>query len=123
MNETTAEAVTVAVASHGHATEGLIIVSHVVFFVTLFFLLKHGLVDRRGITPTRENALQLSLIVTGILALLGLLMIPMWQYKYAHAVFVVTVSLIFLTLCLQAWGPTPSPPSFLASKGSHTFEF
>lgn len=84
---------------HNNSTEFLIIVSQTVFFVLLFLMLKSGLVDRRGMMYSRqrvkEEMLQLGAIFFAIFVIVGILMIPLESYEYAHFVVPITYIVIF----------------------------
>lgn len=80
---------------HSHATEALIVISQTFFLVFLFVFLKKTLIDNRGMMTNRkkvrENAPLLVVIFFAILALLGILLIPLRHYKYAELVMLFTL--------------------------------
>jgi hypothetical protein len=79
---------------HNNSTEFLIVISQTVFFVLLFLILKSALVDRRGMMYSKqrilEERLQLVAIFFSIFVLVGIVMIPLESYEYAHFVIPIT---------------------------------
>ena len=91
---------TVTVNVHNTSTEILIIVSQTVFFILLFLMLKHGLVDRRGMLSSKErineDMFQIMAIFFAIFVIIGIFMIPIESYEYAHFILPITFCLMFL---------------------------
>lgn len=89
---------------HNTSTEFLIIISQTVFFVLLFLMLKNGLVDRRGMMYSKqrvkEEMLQLCAIFFAIFVIVGIIMIPLESYEYAH--FVIPITYIIM-VSLVGW--------------------
>ena len=91
---------TVTINVHNTSTEVLIIISQTVFFVLLFLLLKNGLVDRRGMLSSKERIndemFQIMAIFFAIFVIIGLFMIPIESYEYAHFVVPITYVLMII---------------------------
>lgn len=89
---------------HNNSTEFLIIVSQTVFFVLLFLMLKSALVDRRGMMYNKqrimEERLQLVAIFFSIFVVVGIVMIPLESYEYAH--FVVPITYVVM-MCIVGY--------------------
>lgn len=110
---------------HSHATEALIVISQTFFLVFLFVFLKKTLIDNRGMMTNRkkvrENAPLLLVIFFAILALLGILLIPLRHYKYAELVMLFTLFAIVAIVThdlKKVFGPaseTSTPPPTTSS--------
>lgn len=87
---------------HNTSTEILIIMSQTVFFVLLFLLLKNWLIDKRGMLGSKERIneelYQIIAIFFAILVIVGLFMIPIESYEYAHYVVPITYVVIILII-------------------------
>lgn len=92
---------------HNNSTEFLIIVSQTVFFVLLFLILKSALVDRRGMMHSKqrivEERLQLIAIFFAIFVVVGIIMIPLESYEYAHFVIPITYMLMLSIVAFEMY--------------------
>ena len=92
---------------HNTSTEFLIIISQTVFFVLLFLMLKNGLIDRRGMMYSKqrvkEEMLQLCAIFFAIFVILGIIMIPLNSYEYAHFVIPITYIIMVSLICWELY--------------------
>ena len=106
--------------NHTYATEFLIIMSQTVFFLLIFLILKHGLIDRRGMmhdyNRILEERLQLGAIFFAIIVFIALLMIPLESYEFGHFVipitYIIIVGVIIWEILLKRNGkslPGPGP--------------
>jgi hypothetical protein len=95
---------TINVNVHNTSTEILIITSQTVFFILLFLLLKNGLIDRRGMLNSKDRVndeiFQIMAIFFAIFVIIGMFMIPIESYEYAH--FVVPITYVIMII-IVAW--------------------
>lgn len=93
---------TININVHNTSTEVLIVISQTVFFVLLFLLLKNWLVDKRGMLGSKERIneelLQIIAIFFAIFVMVGLFMIPIESYEYAHYVVPITYCIMVLII-------------------------
>ena len=98
---------TSTVVVHNTSTEFLIVISQTVFFVLLFLMLKSGLVDRRGMMYNKrriqEEMFQLGAIFFAIFVIIGILMIPLESYEYAHFVIPLTFIILVVIVVLEVY--------------------
>jgi hypothetical protein len=80
--------------AHNASTEALLIISSTVFYIVLFLIMKHGLVDKRGMLSSkarvRSDASQISAVFFTIFVLIALFMLPIDSYEYSHYVIPLT---------------------------------
>jgi uncharacterized membrane protein YsdA (DUF1294 family) len=92
---------------HNNSTEFLIVISQTVFFVLLFLMLKSALVDRRGMMYDKnrivEEKLQLLAIFFAIFVFVGIIMIPLESYEYAHFVIPLTYFIMMSILGFELY--------------------
>lgn len=102
--------------NHNMSTEILIVTSQTVFFVLLFLLLKSWLIDKRGMLNSqekiREDVLQIIAIFFSIFVVVGLFMIPVESYEYAHYVVPITYTVMIIIVLWEVYmvfnGPSSS---------------
>ena len=81
-------------SDHSIGAEVLIVISQLTFFVMLFVLMKHVLVDKTGMTRdaarVRRDWVQLLAVYFAMFVLVSIVMIPLETYEFVH--FVVTLT-------------------------------
>lgn len=87
------------VQKHSLATETLIVISQSMLFVLLFYILKIGLIDKRGMLAHKdaldENIFQVIAILFAIITFIILSMLTMHTYEYASYVAVTSFTFVF----------------------------
>jgi hypothetical protein len=75
---------------YNHATEALLILSTVVFYMTLFVIIKSHLIDSfvimRSAESLRENLSRVAAMYFAIVVCTAIFMVPLYHYKYSAAV-------------------------------------